>query len=161
MAVARTGTSAKTRAIARRALDRRAEQLRPIAQALVAPRGGWVRAVREALGMSAADLARRMGTSPTSVLSLERHEQSGSVRLDTLARAAQALDCDLIYALVPRKPLEDVVGARARERALERLRAVDHTMQLEGQGVSRAALQDQLDEQVSLLRDQPGLWRDE
>jgi len=111
--------------------------------------------------MSAADLAVRMGTSPTSVLSLERHEHRGSVRLDTLARAAQALDCDLIYALVPRKPLQDVVDTRARERALERLRAVDHTMQLEGQGVSRAALQDELDEQVSLLRDRPGLWRDE
>jgi hypothetical protein len=63
--------------------------------------------------------------------------------------------------LARRRSLQDVVDARARERALERLRAVDHTMQLEGQGISPAALQDQLDEQVSLLRDQPGLWRDE
>jgi predicted DNA-binding mobile mystery protein A len=102
-----------------------------------------------------------MGASPTSVLSLERHEKAGNVQLDTLARAAHALDCDLVYALVPRRPLQDIVDARARQRALERLRAVDHTMRLEGQGVTDATLQDQLAEQVSLLRDQPGLWRDE
>jgi predicted DNA-binding mobile mystery protein A len=149
------------RQAARRALDRRFENLRGFQQKAVVPRGGWVRAIREAIGMSAAQLAERMGATETSVLSLERNERSGRVRLDTLARAADALECDLVYALIPRQSLEDLVSRRAQELAAHQVQAVDHTMRLEGQRVDDATLREQLAEHASLLRDRPGFWRGE
>ena len=111
--------------------------------------------------MSAADLGQRMGVAETSVLSLERNEVTRHVRLDTLERAANALDCDLIYALVPRRPLEQMVDERARILAGDLLGSVDHSMTLEGQQVPSAVTRDQLVERALRLRDEPGLWRDE
>lgn len=146
---------------ARRALDRRLPQLRDARRATTSPHGGWVRAIREALGMSAANLADRMGTVETSVLSLERNEVARKARLDTLERAADALNCDLVFALVPRQSLEEMVEQRAQARAAAMLGAVGHSMLLEDQQVSSAATHDQLQEQTARLRERRGLWRDE
>src|SRR5229473_7052183 len=95
-------------------------------RALARPPRGWVRAVREALGMSATALAARLGTTAGAVTRLEQSEAAYRVRLDTLRRAADALGCDLVYLLVPRRPLTAVVRDRARaqvaatEQLLER-----------------------------------------
>jgi predicted DNA-binding mobile mystery protein A len=83
---------------------------------LARPPRGWVRAVRDALGMSAAALAARLGTTAGAVTRLEQSEAADKIRLDTLRRAADELGCDLVYLLVPRHPLSDVVAERARER---------------------------------------------
>jgi predicted DNA-binding mobile mystery protein A len=109
--------------------------------------------------MATADLAARMGVSVTAVANLERNERSGGIRLGTLRRAADALDCDLVYALVPRQPLDQMIDQRARQLAVERLRPVAHSMALEGQAVTDAATLDQLAEQAAEIRDRPGLWR--
>jgi predicted DNA-binding mobile mystery protein A len=117
---------------ARRALDRRLDVLPP-STALQPPRGGWVRAIRDALGMSLADLGHRMGIAAQSVAALEAAERSGGIKLDSLRRAADALDCDLAYVLLPRHSLEETVR-RAAVAAVEReARAVHQTMRLEDQ----------------------------
>lgn len=105
------------------------QQLRTIAR----PPRGWIRAVREALGMSAAVLSDRLGVTPSAVTRLEQSEAADRVRLETLRRAADALDCDLVYLLVPRRPLTTVVRERARELAHYQVAAVEQTMRLEGQ----------------------------
>jgi predicted DNA-binding mobile mystery protein A len=111
--------------------------------------------------MSAANLGERMAASETSVLSLEHNEVTRRVRLDTLERAADALDCDLVYALLPRRPLGQMVDDRARAVACKLMGSVSHSMALEGQQVSPSVTQDQVLELAMRLRDEPGLWRDE
>jgi predicted DNA-binding mobile mystery protein A len=159
--MARTVPGARTRPTARRALDRRFDGLRPLVQAATAPRGGWVRALREALGMSAAELGGRMDTSETAVLKMEGSERDRRVRIDTLERAADALECDLVYALVPRRSLEEMTESRALARARALLGAVDHSMMLEDQRVAPSAAEEQLRELADTLRERPGLWRDD
>jgi len=154
------GTMSARRA-ARRSLDRRFNALRGFAQQSTPPRGGWLRAIRQALGMSTSDLAERLGVNQTTVARIEANERSGRVQLDTLARAADALGCDIVYALIPREPLEMRVDNRAREVAVKLVSAVDHSMALEDQRVSASAAHDQLRDQIERLRDRPGLWRDE
>src|SRR6516165_10510995 len=78
------------------------------------PVRGWIRAIREALGMSAAQLAKRLGVRQPSIVALEQSEVKGTIELATLRRVAEALDCTLIYALVPNKPLEETIRERAR-----------------------------------------------
>ncbi len=101
------------------------------------PRLGWVRAVRDALGMSTRQLASRMGVAQPTLVQLEQSEANGTIQLATLRRAADALDCDLVYALVPRGgSLEQSVMAHARRRAGALVRAVDRSMELEDQAVT-------------------------
>ena len=85
------------------------------------PPRGWVRAVRDALSMSAAALAARMGTTAGAVTRLEQSEAADRIRLDTLRRASDALGCDLVYLLVPRRPLTSVVREIGRASCRERV----------------------------------------
>src|ERR1700689_623852 len=78
------------------------------------PVRGWIKAIREALGMSTAQLARRLKIKQPSVVDLEKSEAKGSIELATLRRVAEALDCTLVYALVPNQPLEAIIRDRAR-----------------------------------------------
>ena len=99
------------------------------------PRSGWVRAIRESLGMSAAAFARRLGMTPVGVRKLESAEASDAITLASLRKLAQALDCELQYALVPRNSLQQQVRDRAEMVARERLRPIAHSMALEDQAV--------------------------
>ncbi|HCB03872.1 MAG TPA: mobile mystery protein A, partial [Nocardioides bacterium] len=119
---------------------------------------GWIRAIREALGMRAEDLARRMDVSQSSLTRLERSEKSGRVRFDTLKRAADALECEVVYALVPRRPLEEMVQEQARKRALARVGRTAHTMALEDQALVDAKLEERVQFLARYLATRPGLW---
>lgn len=126
------------------------------------PGGGWVRAIREALGMTQAQLAARLAISRQSLQGLERAEADRRITLDSLDRLAKAMDCRLVYALVPEKgSIEDVHTRRAKEVADALLKSAEHSMKLEGQGVSARASKRQRKLLVdSLLRGSPRkLWR--
>jgi predicted DNA-binding mobile mystery protein A len=140
---------------ARRELDRKLASI-PRNQ-LVTPRTGWVRALRQALGMSAADLASRMGVTSGAVLNLEHSEVAGGVTLDRLSRAAQAMDCELVYALVPRTSLSETVERQARFRIAHEVQATGRAMDLEAQGT--ALDPDTISEQVQALIDTRQLWK--
>ena len=86
--------------------------------------------------MTAAQLARRMGVSQPSIVGLEQSEEKQTIQLATLRRAAEALDCTLVYVLVPNKPLGVTVRERARALLLRRRQPVEHTMLLEDQQVN-------------------------
>lgn len=158
--MARTVGTVRGRRQARRVLDRRFADAPGVLSVTAVPRGGWVRTIREALGMSAAELGNRMGVGQSSVSFLERSESAGRIQLDTLTRAADALNCDMVYALVPRQPLERMVADRASELALAMVTSVGHTMRLEGQGVATSITELQVRERAEELRDEPGLWAD-
>ncbi len=121
---------------ARDRLDSKLESIKPIDR-FSAPPKGWIRAIRDAIGMTSAQLGRRLGVTAQGVVSLERSEANGTIQLNTLRRAAEAMDCVLIYALVPKTSLADMVESRAREIALRALGRVSHSMALEDQQVDR------------------------
>lgn len=142
----------------RRSIDRRIAPLREHRSATARPSGGWVRAIRSALGMSTGDLARRLGVTPVAVRKLEHNEQAGTVRLETLARAADAMGCDLVYAFVPRTSLEEFVDERARAVAEAEIRRVDTTMALEDQRTSESERAHLRDDRARELRASRELW---
>lgn len=115
-------------------LDERFNEIRP-ARRFAPPVRGWIKAIREGLGMTTMQLAKRLGVSQPSVTALEQSEAKGTIELATLRRVAAALDCTVVYALVPNQPLESTVRERARLFAKRRLAPVEHTMLLEDQSV--------------------------
>jgi len=144
-----------------RHLDQHFESLRPLANVSKPPKG-WVRAVRDALGMTTAQLAKRLGISQPSVVELQQSEAGGTITLNTLQRAAAALGCRLVYSLIPNEPLADTVTARAKLIAQRQLGQVQQTMRLENQSVNDKEVNDRLREQLveKLLRRPARLWDD-
>lgn len=148
-----------SRALARRHLDARLSNLRNSPE-LARPPRGWLKALREALGMTADQFGKRLGVSQPRISQLEVDEKIGSVTLKTLREAAEALECELVYALVPTRPLEEILRERAQKVADRQLNRVSHTMTLENQGLdhrSQMAARERLIE--DLLRGNPKcLW---
>lgn len=111
--------------------------------------------------MSTTELAARLGVSQSRIPAMEQAEVAGSIRLETLERAARALDCRLVYVLVPNTSLEETVQAQARQKAAGHLRAVAHNMRLEDQTVADDGTADQVAELAARLVDRRGLWADD
>jgi len=107
--------------------------------------------------MSTTELAARMGITQSRVSAIEHGEAQGTIKLETLRRAAEALECDLMYVLVPRTTLSDAVHRQARRKAAAHLRNVQHHMRLEDQAVLGAE-EDELEDVVRELIDRRGLW---
>jgi predicted DNA-binding mobile mystery protein A len=143
-------------AVVRSELDRALIVARP-AVSMGRPAAGWVNAIRRAIGMTERQLADRLGIAQSSVHGLERSEAIGTIRLDTLRRAAAALDCEVAYVLIPRVSLNAIVEERARAIAYTEIARARQTMSLEGQDVlpDEAAL----DARVRELIAGRGLWR--
>lgn len=115
-------------------LDRNLEPYRA-ARKVPRPSKGWIRAIRQALGVSSGELARRLGTSRQLPLQFEKAEAEDRITLKSLRTVANLLDCDLVYALVPRAAsMEELMENRARAEARERVLRVEHSMALEDQG---------------------------
>src|ERR1700720_1375648 len=126
---------AKLAAHSRSHLDKRFKEMGAVTR-FAPPVRGWIKAIREALGMSTAQLAKRLRIKQPSIIALEQSEAKGTIELATLRRVAEALDCTLVYALVPKKPLEAMVREQAHKVARRRLQSVEHSMALERQAVS-------------------------
>lgn len=149
----------KHKLIARQQLDKTLSGYASAKQT-ASPVKGWVRAIREALGMSGKQLASRLKVSQPRIPKLEQDELSGAVSLKTMRQAAEALDCVFVYAIIPRTSLEETVRAQALKVAEARMQRVSHTMLLEAQGLSVEEQRASLDAAVEeLVREMPKeLW---
>jgi len=158
----RTRTQNPLSQIARRRLDETGDLLRELApRARATPRGGWIAAIREGLGMSVQEFGQRMGITRASAAKLEANERRRTLQLHTLQRAAEALDCDLIYALVPRRPLQEMVDTRRVEILMSVHERTRQHMRLEAQEVAPAySARDLLREAERLVPDR-ALWKQE
>jgi predicted DNA-binding mobile mystery protein A len=140
------------------------ERLRPWKQVrdLPPPKGGWIAAIREGLGMGTGQLARRMGVDPTAIAHLETREAAGKITVESLRRAAEAMDSKLVYAIVPNQSLHATLQAQARRLARARMGRVGHTMSLEAQEVEHdEAAHQEADLASRLLSEWPrSLWDD-
>jgi predicted DNA-binding mobile mystery protein A len=141
-------------------LDRRFSKLKPLAQAAARPSRGWIRAIREALGMTTSQLAKRLKVQQPRVIELERGEVSGNITVQSLERAAQALGCRFVYAFIPVKPLSETLQERASLAAEKQLASVDQSMRLEAQGVDDRSRQKEARQHLiqDLLRRPARLW---
>ncbi|MBM4254149.1 MAG: mobile mystery protein A [Deltaproteobacteria bacterium] len=143
----------------RRQLDERLKAWRQVSKT-PRPRMGWLKAVRESLGVTTRQLAHLLGTNNGVVVRLEQREREGKVTLEALDRAAQALGFSVVYAIVPDDTLEAIVDEKAQEAAHAILRSVTHTMKLEKQEVRPKATRAQLQELAQSLKTRlaPELW---
>lgn len=127
--------SAQNRALARKQLDQRLRMFAELKKTQP-PLRGWIRAIRDALGMTGEQLARRIGVQKQRIVALEKGEVAGTATINSMKRAAEAMDCVFVYALVPRDSLEANVERQARKYAEKIHAAIQHSMILEQQGLT-------------------------
>ena len=145
----------KHRRIMRNQLDTTFEQLSKL-RSLQPPVKGWLRSIREALGMSGKQLGERLGVSQPRVVKMEKDELSGALTLKSMRQAAEAMDCMFVYAVVPRTSLDETIRQQAIKVAGMSLSRTSHTMLLEDQMVSIDEQQKMLEDKVEdLTRDIP------
>lgn len=148
------------RRYSRQLIDSRRSAFADVAPLFDRPATGWVGTIRQALGMTRRDLAKRLNVAESSVARLEASECAGTIQLDTLQRAAEALDCELHYVLVPRRSLEDMVTDQARKRAAALIDRAAHTMLLEDQKPNTTSLEKLLSDMTTDRIDKSGLWNE-
>jgi predicted DNA-binding mobile mystery protein A len=146
---------------AARALDARLQNVRswPIAR----PENGWIRAVRDALGLTTKQYALRLGVSQPRVVALEKGEREETLTLANLRRAAEALNCELVYVFAPKKPLAETLRKRAEAMATEQLNGIAHSMLLENKAIREEEIVRMREVRVSQLLggNLANLWRRE
>ena len=101
--------------------------------ALQTPPEGWLRTVRNALGMSGAQLAKKLGVTRARIAQAEQAELHGGVTLKSMQATAGAMGCRFVYAIVPPGPIEDIIVAQARKKAMAIVGTASKHMALESQ----------------------------
>ena len=125
------------------------------------PGGGWLRSIRLAVGMPARYPARKLRSTPQAFENLEKSEAAEAITLKTLRKAAAAIDCELVYALVPKTgSLDAMIKEQAKKRARKAVAPVAHSMLLESQGTDTS--ENRINEIARQLADspKPSLWQE-
>lgn len=127
------------------------------------PPSGWVKAIRGSLGLSVRRLAERVGVGHGSIAQLEKREPQKKVTLESLEKVARAMDCKVVYAILPieaSNTLDDIIKNKAKETAALIIKDVVHTMRLEKQGTSEKQIQKEIERITRELieSNDPRIW---
>lgn len=145
-------TAKKKKSNQMRIVQQKLDQLSKLNEPM--PPSGWVKAIRGSLGLSIRQLAERVGVGHGSIHQLEKREPTKRVTLESLEKAARAMDCKVVYAIVPQDSgatLDDIIKNRAVAAASKILKEVSHTMKLEAQGTSDKQVQNEIKRIASQL----------
>jgi predicted DNA-binding mobile mystery protein A len=148
-------------------LDEQLHEWQVLSQKYGRPKDGWIKTLRKALGMTAQQLAERLGLARSRIVQLEDAEKHDATTLHTLRRVAEAMNCELVYAIVPKistqgKTLEDIIKTNALEVAETTITNVAHSMSLENQSVEKNQQAKQKKELVKKLLQgslKKNIWR--
>ena len=124
-------------------------------QKVAPPPTGWIKAIRNAIGMSMLQLGKRLSITKQSVQDIERREKDGSISIKALREAARALDMQLIYGFVPNDgSLEALIDRKAKELATQIVQRTSNSMKLEDQENSKQRIEKAIDERATIIKNE-------
>ncbi len=149
--------------VAKQYRDKVNQAVRQLGGFTVRPSEGWLRTVRTALGMSGPQLAKRLGVTRARISKAEQDEPVGSVTLKTMQTMAEAMDCQFVYAIVPKQTVEEVIKQRALKKAAALAGAASTQMALEAQTLSNEQIEFEIERLASQMMEKmpPDFWSDE
>ncbi len=152
----------KVKKLMRKQLDRQFQQLEKLKE-YIEPQEGWVKLIRNALGMTTYQLAKRLGVSQSRIIKIESAARDHTIKINTLAQAAEAMNCRLMLVLVPETSLEDIIEKQAAHVAKKKVEYIAHSMKLENQSVDNKEIKEEIEELKQQLLQGPekGLWDDD
>ena len=124
-------------------------------QKVAPPPTGWIKAIRNAIGMSMLQLGKRLSITKKSVQDIERREKDGSISIKALREAARALDMQLIYGFVPNDgSLEALIDRKAKELATQIVQRTSNSMKLEDQENSKQRIEKAIEERATIIKNE-------
>lgn len=146
------------RKLIRQQIDSKLMQMKELGQ--LKADSGWIKLIREALGMTTTQLGKRAGIDQSRITRLEKAETEGDLKLSSLKKMAEGLDMQFVYAFVPKTSLETMVQEQAMKIALKRMQKVSHTMKLEDQELSETEKAKVLEDLVQkiLIEEPKDFW---
>jgi predicted DNA-binding mobile mystery protein A len=141
-------------------LDRSFVRLKTLS--LKTPKKGWLKEIRESLGMSMKDLAERLGTIKQRIERIEKDEVASKVTLETMKKTADAMNCDFVYFILPKNSLEEILKDQSLKAAEKILKQVGKTMALEAQSTSNISEKKMIESlaQEMLLKQDRKIWKE-
>ncbi len=141
--------------------DQLSESLKPfgVLAKVDRPHTGWIKAIRSALGMSLATLAKRVGVHKSRVAKIEQDEVAGNLTVKTMQKIADGLDCVFVYGFVPRHSLDKVVYDQAFIKASHELSKIMHTMSLEAQDIPDKEQEKLLEQILNQILESGNVWK--
>lgn len=129
---------------------------------LKTPKKGWLKEIRESLGMSMKDLAERLGTIKQRIERIEKDEIASKVTLETMKKTAEAMNCDFVYFILPKNSLEEILKGQSLKAAEKILKQVGKTMTLEAQSTSNLSQKKMIENlaQDMLLKEDRKIWKE-
>lgn len=122
------------------------------------PPRGWIRFIREALGMSSKALANRVGVSATTMSETEKAEFEEGITLKRLRKVAESLDCDLVYYFLPKKPIPEMIEERALYLAEQKLRNIQSLVDIDESRIPEFFIEQKIKDEVEDLKYSRKLW---
>ena len=116
-----------------RALDKKTSDLKS-AKNIVPQPFGWIKTVREAIGMTVSQLAARLGVTQPRITKMESNEDN--LKLSTMKKVAEAMNCEFVYYFKPKTTFQNLVEEQAQKKAAEVLKTVNVNMALENQEIA-------------------------
>ncbi len=124
-------------------------------QKVTPPPTGWIKAIRNAIGMSMMQLGKRLSITKQSVQDIERREKDGSISIKALREAARALDMQLVYGFVPNDgSLEELIDRKAKELAKQIVQRTSNSMKLEDQENSKQRIEKAIEERAAIIKNE-------
>jgi len=124
-------------------------------QKVAPPPTGWIKAIRNAIGMSMLQLGNRLSITKQSVQDMESRERDGSISIKALREAARALDMQLIYGFVPNDgSLEALIDRKAKELATQIVQRTSNSMKLEDQENSKQRIEKAIEERATIIKNE-------
>jgi predicted DNA-binding mobile mystery protein A len=141
--------------VIREQLDKKLVFLKDFASAGM-PQQGWIKTIREALGLSARQLGKKVGLDQSRISRLENAEKGGNLKLASLQKIARSLNMKFVYGFIPEDSLEQMVKNQAKKIVLKRMKRLNNTMRLEKQGLSNEEQKRVLEDMIEkILIEQP------
>lgn len=106
------------------------------------PPQGWIKTIREFLGMTTSQFAKQINVSQPRIINMEKNEKN--IKISTMERIADSLDCEFIYTFIPRENIQETLYKQARKKAIKILNKVNKNMELENQSVENNELLEDL-----------------
>ena len=124
-------------------------------QKVAPPPTGWIKAIRNAIGMSMLQLGKKLSITKQSVQDIERREKDGSITIKALREAARALDMQLVYGFVPNDgSLEALIDRKAKELATQIVQRTSNSMKLEDQENSKQRIEKAIEERATIIKNE-------
>ncbi|MBI3232762.1 MAG: mobile mystery protein A [Bacteroidetes bacterium] len=119
------------------------------------PPAGWIKAIRNTLGMSMQQLGNKLSISKQGVLEIEKREKDGSITIKSLKEIAKVLDMELVYGFVPKDgSLDALIDKKAKELATKIVLRTSNTMKLEDQKNSNKRIQKAIEERAEKIKNE-------